>query len=111
MPLVSSQTTKELLRVLAYPKFRLTQEEQQELLHEYLPYTQAVKPADRPNALNHLPICRDPHDEMFLELAQAGEAELLVTGELDLLALNDPYLRHMAFSIVTPAQALSRWPL
>jgi uncharacterized protein len=107
--LASAETTKELLRVLAYPKFRLSAAQREELLAEYLPYARAVKPGDRPNALAHLPACRDPHDVKFLELAQAGDADLLITGDKDLLVLNDPSMRHMGFAIVQPAEALMRW--
>jgi putative PIN family toxin of toxin-antitoxin system len=109
-PLVSADTTTELLRVLGYPKFKLTEDERHELLHEYLPYATVVKPSEHPNALNRLPICRDPSDEMFLELAQAGDATFLVTGDRDLLDLNDPYQRRMNFTIVTPGVALGHWP-
>jgi uncharacterized protein len=109
VPLVCTGTIKELLRVLNYPKFRLTDEERHELLDEYLPYAEVVRPAERPNALAHVPICRDPEDQMFPDLAQAGEADFLVTGDQDLLALNDPLLRHMGFEIIAPAEALTRW--
>jgi uncharacterized protein len=32
--------------------------------------------------------CRDPTDDKFLELAINGRADLIVTGDIDLLALN-----------------------
>jgi len=32
--------------------------------------------------------CRDPKDDMFLELAVSGNANIIVTGDKDLLALN-----------------------
>jgi len=32
--------------------------------------------------------CRDPSDDRFLELALSGEADLILTGDQDLLALN-----------------------
>ena len=32
--------------------------------------------------------CRDPTDDKFLELAVNGRADLIVTGDADLLALN-----------------------
>jgi predicted nucleic acid-binding protein len=35
-------------------------------------------------------LCRDPRDDRFLELAAAGGASHLVTGDRDLLAL-DPF--------------------
>jgi uncharacterized protein len=43
--------------------------------------------------------CRDPTDDKFLELAVNGRADLIVSGDGDLLALN-PF-RNIA--IVTPA--------
>ncbi len=109
VPLVSAETAKELMRVLAYPKFRLSDSDREELLADYLPFTQAVRPDDYPNALARVPSCRDPFDDMFLDLAQAGDADLLITGDRDLLDLNDPYQRRMRFLIVTPAEAFKRW--
>jgi uncharacterized protein len=83
-PLVSTATAQELVRVLAYPKFRLTAADQQELLADYLPHTTTVRiPAPPPAA----PECRDPFDVMFPHLAAAGKAKMLVTGDRDLLAL------------------------
>jgi len=108
-PLVSAQTAMELVRVLAYPKFRLSQEDRDDLLSEYLPYARVVQPEDYRNQPQRVPKCRDPFDDMFLELAQAGEAVDLVTGDRDLLELNDPALRRMCFLIITPAQALKAW--
>lgn len=83
-PLVSTTTAGELVRVLAYPKFRLAPDEQRELLADYLPYCAAVRiPAKHPKT----PACRDPFDVPFLELAVAGRADYLVSGDKDLLAL------------------------
>ncbi len=83
-PLVSTATAQELVRVLAYPKFRLSPAQQHELLADYLPNTQTVRiPVPPPT----VPDCRDLHDIMFLELAIAGRAQALVTGDADLLAL------------------------
>ena len=33
-------------------------------------------------------VCRDPKDDMFIEAALAGEAQVVVTGDDDLLTLN-----------------------
>jgi len=71
--LVSKATAQELLRVLAYPKFRLTAAERDELLANYLPYAEAVT---APESSTELPQCRDPKDQMFLLLAHAGNAEI-----------------------------------
>lgn len=83
-PIVSRVTAAELIRVLAYPKFRLSPEEQQELLADYLPYCKTVL---IPNPSPKTPACRDPFDVPFLQLAIAGKAKALITGDQDLLAL------------------------
>lgn len=46
--------------------------------------------------------CRDPKDDIFLELALNGQADLMVTGDKDLLALN-PFRN---IPIITPARYL-----
>lgn len=87
-PLVSRATADELIRVLAYPKFRLLPEEQQELLADYLPYCTTVTIPDPPPKT---PPCRDAFDVPFLQLALAGKAKVLVTGDQDLLVLADRF--------------------
>jgi putative PIN family toxin of toxin-antitoxin system len=83
-PLVSRSTAAELIRVLAYPKFKLTADEQQELLADYLPYCKTVRiPVPPPKT----PACRDAFDLPFLQLAVVGKADALVTGDQDLLSL------------------------
>ncbi len=86
--LVSTATVQELIRVLAYPKFRLSKLEQDELLADYLPHAQAVRiPVPPPN----VPKCRDPLDVPFMHLAVAGKAKVLVSGDRDLQALADVF--------------------
>jgi putative PIN family toxin of toxin-antitoxin system len=84
LPLVSRATAAELVRALAYPKFRLAAHEQEELLADYLPYCKTVRIPAPPPAT---PPCRDAFDVPFLELALAGKADALVTGDKDLLSL------------------------
>ena len=84
VPLASAATITELIRALTYPKFALSEFEQRELLGDYLPMCESVVIRD---PLDHLPRCRDPHDQIFLELAEVGNAQWLVTGDRDLLAL------------------------
>jgi uncharacterized protein len=83
-PLVSKLTVTELIRVLAYPKFKLTPTEREDLLADYLPYCEAVQ---MPVELPQIPSCRDPDDEPFLHLSIVGQADYLVTGDRDLLTL------------------------
>ncbi len=96
-PLASRETTAELLRVLLYPKFTLTAEEREDLLADYLPWCETVDVVEAPE----VPVCRDPFDRPFLELALAGRAEALVTGDGDLLSLAEvfpvPILRPREF--------------
>ncbi len=98
-PLASNDTVQELIRVLAYPKFKLTAEAQHELLADYLPHTRAIRIVKQPV----VPTCRDPFDMPFLYLAAAGRAEFLVSGDADLLALAG----QARFSILTPAAFLA----
>ncbi len=82
VPLVSPATARELMRVLGYPKFRLSQQYRMELLAMYIPYSESLDPADK------CPIvCRDAKDQPLLDLAQSGNANFLVTGDEDLLVL------------------------
>jgi uncharacterized protein len=48
--------------------------------------------------------CRDPKDDKFLELAVNGAAQLMITGDADLLALH-PF---RGIDILPPASYLSR---
>lgn len=87
-PLVCRETASELLRVLAYPKFKLTALEQRDLLGDYLPYAEVV---ELPTPWPELPACRDEKDQVFLVLAHVGKADALVTGDADILAMHDAF--------------------
>ena len=100
VPLVSHATTTELLRVLAYPKFRLSREEQEELLGDYLPFAELAEPTGQADP----PPCRDPHDRVFLQLAQHARADALVTGDEDLLTLKAEF----PIPIITPTELRAR---
>ena len=47
-------------------------------------------------------ICRDPDDDMYLELALSGKADCIITGDPDLLVLN-PFEN---IPIITPKEFL-----
>jgi len=85
IPLASTATAHELVRVLASPKFKLSAAEQHELLADVMPWMQVVRMPDPPPTV---PACRDPHDLPFLQLAVAGKARALVSGDRDLLSLS-----------------------
>jgi putative PIN family toxin of toxin-antitoxin system len=84
VPLASTVTAQELLRVFAYPKFRLSAAEQTELLADFMPWVEVVEIPDPPPKV---PPCRDPLDLPFLYLSVAGKARALVSGDRDLLTL------------------------
>ncbi|MBO9333149.1 putative toxin-antitoxin system toxin component, PIN family [Achromobacter pulmonis] len=100
-PLVCKETASELLRVLAYPKFKLTAEDQQDLVEDFLPYADVV---ELPQPWPSLPICRDEDDQVFLVLAYVGQAKALITGDGDLLAMRDEF----PSLIVTPDEWVGR---
>jgi putative PIN family toxin of toxin-antitoxin system len=82
LPLISRSTVEELTRVLRYQKFGLSSEDARELLAEYLPYCEVIERVRRCATE-----CRDSGDQPFLDLAQSGRAETLVSGDRDLLVL------------------------
>ncbi|MES1944130.1 nucleic acid-binding protein [Salinisphaera sp. PC39] len=93
--LVSEATMAELAEVLSRRKFDsyVTVAERKQFLRllsrvaEYVPIVRQVRE------------CRDPRDDKFLEVAVNGDANWIVTGDRDLLAL-DPFEN---IRIVTPA--------
>ena len=96
-PLVSHATAAELLRVLSYPKFHLADQEIEALLGDFLPF---AEPVDVKEATAASPRLSDLDDRIFLELAGAGTAEFLVTGDQDLLAVPPPG----DYRIMSPAE-------
>ncbi len=81
--LVSKAILQEYLRVLAYPKFALSNHEIRALIEEeLLPFARTIK------VRGHLSVVRrDPDDNKFLECAVAGRGLYVVTGDRDLLDL------------------------
>jgi len=88
IPLVNKETVTELLKVLTYPKFKLTRTEQSVLLADFLPYAETVKTLAVP--LN-VPVIRDKADQIFITLAVGAKADALVTGDNDLLVIKDSF--------------------
>jgi uncharacterized protein len=104
IPLVNRETSNELLRVLAYPKFKLTPNEIKYLFEYYLQFTETVAHSE---TLINLPICRDGTDQKFLHLAINGHADVLVTGDNDLLVLQG----QTPFEIETATTFKLRFPI
>ncbi len=102
-PLVNKACIEELLRALAYPKFKLSPLQIEGLLGEYLPHTKTITSIRKTGKA--LPRCKDPHDQKFLELAYAGNAQALITGDKTLLDLH----AKTPFEIVSPAEFRQRF--
>lgn len=91
----------EYLRVLAYPKFKLTKTEIRGLLDEViLPLVDAVRVDAVPAVIG-----TDPSDDKFLAAAAAGSADAVVSGDRHLLALKT----YRGIPIETAADFLKKW--
>jgi predicted nucleic acid-binding protein len=90
----------ELARVLARSKFDayVSVEERRQFLRLLGRIAETVP------ILNRVQACRDPKDDMVLEMAVNGEADLIVTGDTDLLALGT----FRDIPIITQATYLAR---
>ena len=81
--LKSTITERELFVTLARPRLApLIPPRFRDWLSELLAAAELVTISDRITA------CRDPKDDKFLELAVNGHADLMVSGDADLRALN-----------------------
>lgn len=102
--IVCAETNAELLRVLTYAKFKLSEADIAHVLALYLPFAQSHKIKSSAKQTSPLPICRDARGQIFLELAHSAQADLLVSGDDDLLNLaDDSAMQHLGFKIITPA--------
>jgi uncharacterized protein len=98
--LVSQATMSELADVLAQEKFdRYVTIEQRLQFIRLVAQTAKFVPIIHP-----IRECRDPKDDKFLEVALNGRADVIVTGDTNLLAMN-PW-REVA--IVPPANYIRR---
>jgi uncharacterized protein len=98
--LMSIEMADELIRVLAYPKFQLSEEEISYLTYvEVLPYAEMIKIRPGP-----VLIARDPSDDMFLRCALTAGAKYILSGDRHLLSLKS----HRRIQILSPGEFLSR---
>jgi putative PIN family toxin of toxin-antitoxin system len=81
-----------LLRPRIYRKYGLSQEDIKTVVSLILLRGEEVTPQESTN------ICRDPKDDKFLEVAVSGMADVIVSGDEDLLTLS-PF---RAIQIVPP---------
>ncbi len=96
----SKKILNEYLRVLAYPKFSLSETGIEFLLkHEILPYFQAI---DIPSKNHEVIIESDPDDDKFLLCALSGTCDFIISGDRHLLELKS----YHGIKIVTPVDFL-----
>lgn len=100
--LANEAVAEELARVLRYPEFasRCVPDA------VYAAYRDRVRMAGSAAPNGTLPQCRDADDQKFLELADAGDAAVLVTEDKALLRLR----RRCRFAIEQPATFMQRLP-
>ena len=97
--LVSREILDEYVRVLAYPKFKLSGSEIRALVdEEILPFVDTIRVRKR----LHPPVS-DRDDHKFLGCAVAGRATYLVTGDRELRALGT----YRGVTILNAAEFLS----
>ncbi len=95
----STRALAELAEVTRRPKMR-----------KYFTLARAEENIERMGRVGHvlkrepkvLPICRDPKDDFLLALAKAAKADLVITGDEDLLVLK----KYGRTRIVAPARFL-----
>lgn len=99
----SSALLEELADVLTRPsatkRLALIDKQAQELLLDFIASVEIVRAMPLPR-----PVCRDPDDDEVLALAAAASADLIVSGDNDLLVLE----QFEGVPIVNAAQALQR---
>ena len=96
----TNATLREVMTKLLSPKFDryLSRERRDALLLRLAPLIEIVE------VIQAIQACRDPRDDKFLEADVNGRAEVLVSGDKDLLELH-PF---RGIAILTPASYVDR---
>lgn len=99
--LFSTSTIAEAIEVVMRPKFDryLSREARQLFLEEY------EANAFKTKIIRQIEACRDPKDDMYLELALSGKADCIITNDEDLLVLS-PFEN---IPIISPKEFLERY--
>jgi putative PIN family toxin of toxin-antitoxin system len=83
IPFTCKEMTDELLRVLAYPKFRLSEQEIEYMFYqEVMPYVEKVEIVH-----GEVIVQNDPSDDIFIRCAMAAEVKIVISGDRHLLSL------------------------
>ena len=95
----------ELERVIQRPKFDAILTRSATSCDQALAELRQLAEVIEPAPLSQ-PVCRDPDDDAVLALAQAARADCIVSGDDDLLALDN----YLGIPIIAPAQAVQFIP-
>ena len=108
--LIAERTRAEWRRVLHYPQLALDDAKREALMAAYDALARVVgddgSPASAATA-PALPRCRDPDDQVFLELAAGSHASALLSRDRALLALDRRCRRVAGFAVRHPADWLA----
>ena len=100
VPVTSGACLEELRRVLAYPNLDLDEPGQIAAFECFRAQAQLVEvPA---TAATPLPVCADPDDQKFLELAWHADVRCLITKDKALLRLARAAARLGRFAVLKP---------
>ena len=103
LPLVSKEILGEYIKVLAYPKFKLSEEEINYILYqEILPFFEVIPVKQRPVIIKE-----DPSDDKFIRCAQSGKAKVIISGDQHLLSLTT----YKEIQILSPSQFLEEYDI
>ena len=95
-PVASREIIDEYIRVLTYPKFKLSEEEINFLLYrEILPFFEIIDVRQGPQVIE-----KDPHDDKFISCASAAGAGYIISGDKHLLSLKS----YQKIKILSPAE-------
>lgn len=101
IPLITEEIMAEYLKVLAYPKFNLSEEEIHYIIHQdILPFFRVVKSKPSPPIIS-----KDPDDDKFIQCAIAGKAKIIISGDHHLLAQKTD----KEIQILTPSEFLEKF--
>jgi putative PIN family toxin of toxin-antitoxin system len=106
LPLISKEILSEYLKVLAYPKFKLSEGEINYLLYqEILPFFEVIAVKQGMQIIKE-----DPSDDKFINCALSGKAKVIISGDKHLLALKS----YRNIKILSPSEFLEGrrlWPV
>ena len=95
---IDARALDELARVLRYDTLRLGDDDARAILAT----AQALASPIAIETLPRLPRCRDPDDQMFLEIAVAARADAILSRDDELLRLHRRMTREFGVAVIAP---------